>query len=73
MFGCDVCQQVCPWNKFSTPHSEPLFNPSINLLDYTNKDWEELKEETFNQLFKHSAVKRTKFTGLKRNINFLKS
>ena len=73
MFGCDVCQDVCPWNKFATPHSEPLFNPSINLLDYTTKDWEELNEETFNQLFKNSAVKRTKFKGLKRNINFLKS
>ena len=73
MFGCDVCQQVCPWNKFSTPHEEPLFNPSINLLNYTKKDLEEINEESYKQLFKHSAVKRTKYKGLKRNINFLKS
>ena len=73
MFGCDVCQQVCPWNKFSTPHEEPLFNPSIDLLNYTKKDWEEINEESYKQLFKHSAVKRTKYKGLKRNINFLKS
>jgi epoxyqueuosine reductase len=72
-FGCDVCQDVCPWNKFSKPHNEPLFNASPELLSYTKKDWEELTEDTFNQVFKNSAVKRTKLEGFKRNIQFLKS
>jgi epoxyqueuosine reductase len=72
MFGCDVCQDVCPWNRFSKPHNEPLFNPHPELLSMTNKDWEEITHETFSKVFKKSAVKRTKFSGLKRNINFLK-
>lgn len=72
MFGCDVCQDVCPWNRFSKSHSEPLFNPNPELLSMTKKDWEEITEDTFNKVFKNSAVKRTKFSGLKRNINFLK-
>ncbi|MDG2492713.1 MAG: tRNA epoxyqueuosine(34) reductase QueG [Flavobacteriaceae bacterium] len=72
MFGCDVCQDVCPWNKFSKPHQEPLFNPHPELLNMTSKDWEELTEDTFKEVFKDSAVKRTKFKGLTRNINFLK-
>lgn len=72
MFGCDVCQDVCPWNRFSKPHSEPLFEPSDGLLEFSKKDWEEITEETFRRVFKDSAVKRTKFSGLKRNINFLK-
>ncbi len=72
MFGCDVCQDVCPWNKFSKPHKEPLFNPNPEILKNSRKDWEELTKETFNQIFKKSAVKRTKFEGLKRNIDFLK-
>jgi epoxyqueuosine reductase len=72
MFGCDVCQDVCPWNRFSKSHSEPLFNPNPELLSMTKKDWEEITEDTFNKVFKNSAVKRTKFYGLKRNINFLK-
>jgi epoxyqueuosine reductase len=72
MFGCDVCQDVCPWNRFSKSHSEPLFNPHPELLSMTKKDWEEITEETFKKVFKNSAVKRTKFSGLKRNINFLK-
>lgn len=71
-FGCDVCQDVCPWNRFSKPHSEPLFNPNPELLGMTKKDWEEITEETFRAVFKNSAVKRTKFEGLKRNISFLK-
>ncbi len=73
MFGCDVCQDVCPWNRFSKPHNEPLFNPHPELLSMTKKDWEEITQEVFQQLFKKSAVKRTKFTGLKRNIEFLKN
>ncbi|HZW63126.1 MAG TPA: tRNA epoxyqueuosine(34) reductase QueG [Flavobacteriaceae bacterium] len=72
MFGCDVCQDVCPWNRFSKPHAEPLFNPHPELLSMTKKDWEEITEETFKKVFKKSAVKRTKFSGLKRNIQFLK-
>ena len=72
MFGCDICQDVCPWNRFSKPHSEPLFNPHPQLLDNDKKDWEELTKETFNEIFRKSAVKRTKYTGLKRNIEFLK-
>ena len=71
MFGCDICQDVCPWNRFSTPHSEPLLNPKPNLLGLNKKDWEDLTEEVFRDLFKKSAVKRTKFDGLKRNIDFL--
>ena len=71
IFGCDVCQDVCPWNRFSKPHNEPLFNPHPEVLSMTKKDWEEITEETFNKVFKNSAVKRTKFSGLKRNISFL--
>ncbi|MFD2567187.1 tRNA epoxyqueuosine(34) reductase QueG [Pseudotenacibaculum haliotis] len=72
MFGCDVCQDVCPWNRFSKPHSEPLFQPKKELLDMTKKEWEEITEETFRKVFKKSAVKRTKFAGFTRNIQFLK-
>ncbi|TGV00915.1 tRNA epoxyqueuosine(34) reductase QueG [Flavivirga rizhaonensis] len=72
MFGCDVCQDVCPWNRFSKPHSEPLFNPHPELLSMTKKDWEEITEDTFKKVFQKSAVKRAKFSGLKRNIEFLK-
>jgi len=71
-FGCDVCQDVCPWNRFSKPHREPLFNPHPDLLSLTKKDWEEITEDTFRAVFKNSAVKRTKFAGLTRNIDFLK-
>ncbi|MET1257972.1 tRNA epoxyqueuosine(34) reductase QueG [Flagellimonas sp. DF-77] len=72
MFGCDVCQDVCPWNRFSKPHREPLFNPHPELVAMSKKDWEEITEEVFQEVFRKSAVKRTKFTGLKRNIEFLK-
>ncbi|SDQ26392.1 tRNA epoxyqueuosine(34) reductase QueG [Flagellimonas zhangzhouensis] len=72
MFGCDVCQDVCPWNRFSKPHSEPLFNPNPELLSFTKKDWEEITEDVFKQVFKKSPVKRTKLSGLQRNIKFLK-
>ena len=71
MFGCDVCQEVCPWNRFSKNHSEPLFSPKPELLSMSKKDWEEITQETFNKVFKKSAVKRTKYSGLKRNIRFL--
>jgi len=72
MFGCDVCQDVCPWNRFSKSHKEPLFNPHPELLEMTKKDWDEITEDTFNKVFNKSAVMRTKFLGLKRNIHFLK-
>jgi epoxyqueuosine reductase len=72
MFGCDVCQDVCPWNRFSKSHNEPLFNPHPELLSMTKSDWEDITEDVFKKVFKNSAVKRTKFSGLKRNINFLK-
>ena len=71
MFGCDICQEVCPWNRFARPHTEPAFEPHPDLLDMTRRDWEELTEETFQEVFRHSAVKRTKYEGLKRNIRFL--
>jgi len=72
MFGCDVCQDVCPWNKFSVMHNEPAFNPHPDLLQLSTRDWEEITEEIFQKVFQKSAVKRTKLAGLKRNINFLK-
>lgn len=71
IFGCDICQNVCPWNRFSKPHNEPLFNPHPELLSMSKKDWEEITEEVFREIFKKSAVKRTKFSGLTRNINFV--
>lgn len=72
MFGCDICQDVCPWNRFSVPHTEPAFQPKENLLQMKQEDWQDITEEVFKQLFKNSAVKRTKFKGLTRNIEFLK-
>lgn len=72
MFGCDVCQDVCPWNRFSKPHQEPLFTPNQELLSFSKQDWEEITEDTFRKVFKDSAVKRTKYSGLMRNVNFLK-
>jgi epoxyqueuosine reductase len=73
MFGCDICQDVCPWNRFSKATQEQRFQPAFSLLDLTKTDWENLKEDTFQVLFKNSPVKRTKFNGLKRNISFLRS
>lgn len=71
VFGCDVCQSVCPWNRFATPHTEPKLDPHPDLLDLTQKDWEEMTEEVFGKLFQKSAVKRAKYEGLQRNISFL--
>ena len=71
MFGCDICQDVCPWNRFSKPHAEPDFNPKNELMEMTTADWVNLKEEKFKDLFAGSAVNRTKYYGLMRNIKFL--
>ena len=72
MFGCDVCQDVCPWNRFSKAHKEPLFDPHPQVLSNSKKDWEEVTKEVFSEIFKKSPLKRTKFEGLRRNIEFLK-
>lgn len=72
MFGCDVCQDVCPWNRFSKPHNEPLFQTNSDILNFSKSDWEEITVDTFQKVFKNSAVKRTKYEGLLRNIDFLK-
>ncbi len=71
-FGCDACQDVCPWNRFSIAHTESAFQPADELLQMKKNDWEYLTQETFSRLFKKSAVKRTKWSGLQRNITFLK-
>ena len=71
MFGCDVCQTVCPWNRFSKQHQEPAFDPDSEMIGMKKADWQELTEETFNRVFGKSAVKRTGFLGLKRNIDFI--
>ncbi len=71
MFGCDICQDVCPWNRFSKPHAEPDFNPKNELMEMTTADWVNFKEEKFKDLFAGSAVNRTKYSGLMRNIKFL--
>lgn len=71
MFGCDVCQDVCPWNRFSKSHQEPLFDPHPEVLSKSKQEWQEITKEVFNEIFKKSAVKRTKFEGLKRNIEFI--
>lgn len=72
IFGCDICQDVCPWNRFSKSHNEPLFNPNPEVLSFSKRDWEDITAETFAKVFKNSAVKRAKLEGLERNIQFLK-
>lgn len=72
IFGCDICQDVCPWNRFSKPHQISEFDPKPELEGMSNSDWEEITEEVFNELFRKSAIKRTKIEGLKRNIEFVK-
>ncbi|MPR36108.1 tRNA epoxyqueuosine(34) reductase QueG [Salmonirosea aquatica] len=72
IFGCDICQDVCPWNRFSRPHHTPEFNLSPELQGMTNSDWEEITEEVFKEIFRRSPVKRTKLEGLKRNVGFVK-
>jgi len=70
MFGCDVCQDVCPWNRFSKHTVEKQFNPIPAILNFSTKEWEEMTEESFKQIFKNSPLKRSKYKGIKRNLNF---
>jgi epoxyqueuosine reductase len=71
LFGCDVCQDVCPWNRFSKPHTEQAFTAHKEILNLSSQEWEALEESTFNTLFKHSPLKRSKWKGLQRNIQFI--
>jgi epoxyqueuosine reductase len=71
MFGCDACQDVCPWNRFARPTHEPGFSPLHEILHFSTKEWEELTEESFKIIFSQSPVKRSKFQGIKRNITFI--
>ena len=71
MFGCDVCQEVCPWNRFSTPTHEAAFSPLPEILNFSTQDWEALTEENFKIIFRHSPLKRSKFAGIKRNLKFI--
>ena len=71
MFGCDTCQDVCPWNRFSKAHQEAEFSPVPAILNFSTRDWEELTEEAFKTIFRHSPLKRSKFAGIRRNLNFL--
>ena len=73
MFGCDICQDVCPWNRFSKPGKEIAFTPIPQILNLSTSDWEEMTEETFKQVFKNSPLKRTKYAGIKRNLKFIQS
>ena len=72
MFGCDVCQDVCPWNRFAQPTRETGFAPLPQILNFTTKEWESLTEEAFKQIFRHSPLKRAKYQGIQRNVKFLK-
>jgi len=72
MFGCDTCQDVCPWNRFSKPHSEEQFSPIPQVLNLTSMQWEELSEESFKKIFRHSPLRRAKYSGIRRNLHFLR-
>lgn len=71
VFGCDVCQDVCPWNRFSKPHQEPAFAPIPAILNLSTQDWQDLTEEEFKKIFQHSPLKRSKWKGLQRNVKFI--
>jgi epoxyqueuosine reductase len=73
LFGCDTCQDVCPWNRFSKPTAEDSFTPIPAVLNFNNNDWEELTEASFKEIFKHSPIKRSRFAGIKRNLQFIKT
>lgn len=71
LFGCDVCQDVCPWNRFSKPNTEIQFKPIPEVLNLSTKEWDEMSEETFKTVFKDSPIKRTRYKGIRRNLSFL--
>jgi epoxyqueuosine reductase len=73
LFGCDICQDICPWNRFSKPHQEPAFEPIPAILNLSTSEWEDLTEETFKTVFKDSPLKRAKFSGIKRNLRMIQS
>lgn len=73
MFGCDTCQDVCPWNRFSKPHHEPGFSPIPAILNLSTKEWESLTEDGFRQIFRHSPLKRSKYNGIQRNLKFIQA
>lgn len=73
LFGCDTCQDVCPWNRFSQPNTETAFQPIPGILNLTTAEWENMQEETFRELCKHSPLKRPKFSGIQRNLIFLRN
>ena len=73
MFGCDICQDVCPWNRFSTPTNETEFSPMPEILNLSNAEWEDISEESFSAIFKHSPLKRAKWKGIQRNLKFLQA
>ncbi len=70
-FGCDICQQVCPWNRFSKPHNEIAFEPNLDLLKLTRKEWMNMDQESFDYTFAKSPIKRTGLNGMRRNVEFL--
>ena len=72
MFGCDICQDVCPWNRFSQPTREPAFTPIAEILHFNENDWEELTEQSFKKIFADSPLKRAKYPGIRRNLQFLR-
>ncbi len=71
MFGCDVCQDVCPWNRFSKPNTESAFTPIPEILNLSTGEWKAMSEEAFKNIFKHSPLKRAKYKGIQRNIKFI--
>lgn len=71
VFGCDICQDVCPWNRFAVPQQEQAFTPVPEMLNFTTGDWEALTEEKFNEIFQHSPIKRSKYAGIRRNLRFI--
>jgi epoxyqueuosine reductase len=71
MFGCDTCQEVCPWNRFSRPHTEPAFEASPMIIDFKTQEWLDFQQDVFKQQFKDSPLARAKWTGIQRNLRFL--
>jgi epoxyqueuosine reductase len=73
VFGCDVCQEVCPWNRFSRPNTESRFEPLPEILELSTKEWEVMEEGAFKKIFGKSPLKRTKFSGIQRNLRFIQN